>query len=105
MTPSNNSNPEWFPHDDPALQPQTNDGIRLSWQNLYALRDLVATLQSQVKALQSASNNGADSSFGGDLSGSAAAATVIGIQGRPVSSVAPTTGQNLQWSGSAWVPT
>ena len=104
MTPSaNNSSPEWFPHDDPALQPQTNDGIRLSWQNLYSLRDLVTTLQAQVKALQAAGNNGA--ALGGDISGNTSDATVIGIQGRPVSSAAPTAGQNLQWSGSAWVPT
>src|SRR6185369_8793303 len=42
--------------------------------------------------------------FGGDLSGSPALQTVIGIQGRPVASTAPTTGQALVWGGSSWAP-
>ncbi len=32
------------------------------------------------------------------------AATVTGLQNRPVGSAAPTTGQLLGWNGSAWVP-
>lgn len=41
---------------------------------------------------------------GGDLSGNNLSQTVIGIQGRPVSATAPTTGQVLEWSGSNWAP-
>jgi len=32
-------------------------------------------------------------------------ATVVGLQGNPVSSVAPTLGDLLVWDGAAWVPT
>lgn len=37
---------------------------------------------------------------GGDLSGSGVSQTVIGIQGRPVSATAPSTGQFYSWDGS-----
>ncbi len=40
----------------------------------------------------------------GDVSGQAAAATVVKIQGRSVSSTAPTTNQVLQWNGVSWTP-
>jgi hypothetical protein len=40
-----------------------------------------------------------------DLSGSYATPTVTKLQGRAVSSTAPTTGQALIWDGSAWTPT
>ncbi len=40
----------------------------------------------------------------GDLSGTAATPTVIRIQGSPVASTAPTSGQVLKWNGTAWTP-
>ncbi len=42
----------------------------------------------------------------GDVAGAPGAATVVGLQGRPVSSVAPAAGQALIWSGTAgqWQP-
>jgi hypothetical protein len=41
---------------------------------------------------------------GGDLSGSYPNPTVARLQGRAVSTTAPSTGQVLKWSGSAWTP-
>ncbi len=41
---------------------------------------------------------------GGDLSGTLSAATVAGLQSRPVAATAPTVGQVLVWSGSQWAP-
>jgi len=42
--------------------------------------------------------------MGGDVTGTNAAATVTGIQGRPVSATAPVSGQGLIWSGTQWAP-
>lgn len=45
--------------------------------------------------------------FSGDVAGSGAsaiAATVTGLQGRPISSAAPAAGSALAWSGAAWAP-
>jgi len=42
----------------------------------------------------------------GDLNGGTAGSPVVtGIQTRPVSATAPTTGQALVWNGSTWLPT
>ena len=42
--------------------------------------------------------------LGGDLGGSPGQALVIGLQGNPVSSIFPSPGQVLTWTGSAWTP-
>src|SRR5665213_2039712 len=39
---------------------------------------------------------------GGDLSGSSTSQTVIGLQGRAISSTAPSANQVLTWNGSFW---
>lgn len=40
----------------------------------------------------------------GDLSGTSSSQTVIGLEGRPLSSVAPAPGQMLEWNGTTWGP-
>ena len=40
---------------------------------------------------------------GGDLSGSYPNPTVVGLQGLPLSSVTPTSGQILEWNGTTWI--
>lgn len=41
---------------------------------------------------------------GGDLSGNYPSPQVDGLRGRPLSSLAPSVGQSLIWSGTSWVP-
>jgi len=48
---------------------------------------------------------GSSVTFGGDLGGSLASQTVVGLQGRPVAASSPTPNQVLSWNGSAWAPT
>lgn len=48
--------------------------------------------------------SGAGFNFGGDLAGNAISQTVIGIQGKPVSAVAPLTSQVLTFNGTSWAP-
>lgn len=40
----------------------------------------------------------------GDLGGTASSPKIIGIRGNPISTVSPTIGDVLVWSGIAWVP-
>jgi hypothetical protein len=42
--------------------------------------------------------------LGGDVTGAGNATTVVGIQGRPVSSAAPNVGDVLTWNGTDWAP-
>lgn len=43
-------------------------------------------------------------SAGGDLGGSYPAPDVVSLQGHPLASTAPSSGQTLKWSGSHWTP-
>lgn len=40
----------------------------------------------------------------GDLSGPLESPSVVGLQGRSLSAVAPTTGQSIVWTGTQWAP-
>src|SRR5215831_13249068 len=65
-----------------------------------SVRDNFQAAKSEIEDLQSTKAQRA-----GDLSGSATSTTVSRIQGRTVSSAAPTTtSDTLMWSGSQWAP-
>jgi len=82
------------------------------------LDDEIRALKSNVASITSGTvKNGSGGSniivtppssgvtFSGDLNGNSSSQTVVGIQGIPVSSVAPTNNQLFQYNGSMWVPT
>ncbi|HLI35499.1 MAG TPA: hypothetical protein VKW70_10670 [Terriglobia bacterium] len=94
-----------------ALAPPTSAGglIYGTGANVYGNLSLGASgqcLQSNGTTLVwGACSSGSGFTAGGDLSGTAANQTVTGLQGRPVSALAPASGQFLEWSGAAWTPT
>jgi hypothetical protein len=72
----------------------------------------MATLTLRIDKGSPLTNNELDDNFrqlnltkievGGDIGGSTSAPSVISLRGYALSSSAPTTGQALVWSGSAW---
>lgn len=62
------------------------------------------TVRARLDALEGIIGNLQIIELNGDLGGTLEEPLVIGIQGRPVSSVAPVNGQSLVWNGIAWAP-
>ena len=86
----------------------TAAGPKVTWLQGYALS---STAPSTGQCLVYGVSSWAPGSCGsgtftpaGDLSGSGASQTVIGIQGRSVAATTPSTNQVLTWNGSAWTP-
>lgn len=63
-----------------------------------------ATVRARLDALDTYLLNFHPIVLTNDLGGTYASPKVVGIQGRPVSTVAPTIGQALVWNGIAWIP-
>lgn len=66
---------------------------------------VTVTSKGRISFVQAFDFNSAAINVDGDLSGTAANARVIRIQGLPVADISPITGQALAWNGSAWTPT
>lgn len=62
------------------------------------------TVRARLDVIQSALSSLQIISLSGDLGNTLIQPHVIGIQGRPVSSVQPTFNQGLLWDGIAWAP-
>ena len=76
-----------------------------------AVRSLTANWQSTYTTVQTESASwigGGTPAFNGDIStitiNDVISATVVAIQGEPISTQYPANGQVLQWSGTAWTP-
>lgn len=84
----------------------TGAGISLAANNYQIAQIRWNELTQKWVSVQTPNPAGLPASItmGGDISGTAAAATVIGLQGRPVATTAPPTNYVLAWSGSAWAP-
>jgi hypothetical protein len=100
------------PRADTWLAGKTADDIDEGVTNLY-LSTTQASKLAGIEALADVTDAANVAAAGalmigsspfGDLSGSYPSPTVIAVQGTAVSSTAPTTGQALLYSGSAWSP-
>ncbi len=73
---------------------------------LQTLTDGLNDLIEVVNNLPSGGGGGGGSfTPGGDLGGNGTSQIVIRLQGKPISSTAPTLGQYLAWDATAWTPT
>lgn len=62
------------------------------------------TVKARLDYLEGILNTSQIISLSNDLGGTASLPKVIGIQGNPVSSIDPESGQVLTWNGSVWIP-
>lgn len=77
-------------------------------QALQAILGIVTVPSVPQATIGTSTTNLGTVTLGGDFAGLGSLATspkVGGIQGRPVSTLAPGIGQALAWNGSAWTPT
>src|ERR1039458_1687186 len=79
-------------------------GITATFPGTVTITGSTTTLQNLVVSGNCVGCGIGNFTAGGDLSGSSTSQTVIGIQGRAVSSTAPSTNQVLTWNGSFWTP-
>lgn len=92
---------------DSAYNVMFSDGATITNPN--ANREINTTVQTPVSTSSSCNcvipttlpPNG---NAGGDLRGTYPSPIVIGLQGKPLSNVAPNVGQILRWNGNAWEP-
>lgn len=85
---------------DAILAVETELGIKPS--------GLYGTVRHRLDILELLINSGGGGGgsvvFSQDLSGTNTIQTVVGLQTRPLSSTAPTSGQAIMWDGSIWAP-
>ena len=63
-----------------------------------------STITANVTGNVSGTSGGFTGSLGGDVTGSQSATNVVKIQGKPVATTAPVSGQFLIWNGSTYTP-
>lgn len=85
------------------------DLFKKNWKKLTGVRAEDTPLSqdelARLKDIVAGSGSGGPVAVGGDLSGDTSTAVVEGLQGNPVGSGAPASGEALIWDGAAWEPT
>jgi hypothetical protein len=81
-----------------------NSGITVTFPGSVTISGSTTTLQNLVVSGSCVGCGSGNFTAAGDLSGSSTSQTVIGIEGRAVSSTAPSANQVLTWNGTSWVP-
>jgi hypothetical protein len=79
-------------------------GITATFPGTVTITGTTTTLQNLVVSGACTGCGAGNFTAGGDLSGSPTSQTVIGLQGRAISSTAPSANQVLTWDGSFWTP-
>jgi len=93
-------------------QPVTGGSVEQLREAIIAIEDelgvkpsgVYATVRNRLDIIEGAVGNLRIIELQQDLGGTLENPLVIGIQGRPVSDVAPEAGQVLVWNGIAWIP-
>jgi len=80
-------------------------GITATFPGTVTITGSTTTLQNLVVSGTCTGCGVGNFTAGGDLSGSSTSQTVIGLQGKPVSTTTPLTNQVLTWNGTFWTPT
>ncbi len=65
---------------------------------------LNSTVKAKLDSLSNIINNLNNIELAGDLGGETNSPKIIGIQGRPISTIEPEIGQSLLWNGISWIP-
>lgn len=79
-------------------------GITATFPGTVTITGTTTTLQNLIVSGNCSGCGVGNFTAGGDLSGTSASQTVIGIQGHAVTSTAPSANQVLTWNGSFWTP-
>jgi hypothetical protein len=94
----------WTPTTVPALLPLVPDPAS-TYGSATAIPVITVDQYGRTTGVTTAAIDASGVTVGGDLVGPIASATVDGLQGRPLSATAPSSGQVLSWDGAQWLPT
>jgi hypothetical protein len=94
----------WTPTTVPALLPLVPDPAS-TYGSSTAIPVVTVDQYGRTTGVTTAAIDASGVTVGGDLVGPIASATVDGLQGRPLSATAPSSGQVLSWDGAQWLPT
>jgi len=90
-----------------ADQISLSPSIVIGAQTVTQIQDAIASLNALITSSVADATTSSKGviQLAGDIAGTATNIGVVGIQGRPISTLPPSSGNALVWNGSAWAPT